>query len=109
MNRRNFMGGVAAGAATLAIAPKKLFAASDRIRYGIIGVGDRGQQDLRDALACPGTECVGVADIYSRNRERAKGLVPNATLYEHRHRCYASFSACEAHADGHRCWQRCVL
>jgi predicted dehydrogenase len=82
MNRRNFMGGVAAGAATLAIAPKKLFAASDRIRYGIIGVGDRGQQDLRDALACPGTECVGVADIYSRNRERAKGLVPNATLYD---------------------------
>lgn len=81
MNRRNFIGGATAGAATFAFAPK-LFAASDRIRYGIIGVGDRGQQDLRDALKCPGTECVAVADIYSRNRERAKALAPNATFYD---------------------------
>ena len=82
MTRRTFVGGVAAGSAMLAASPKKMFAASDRIRYGIIGVGDRGQQDLRDALACPNTECVGVADIYSRRRDEAKALVPNAKFYE---------------------------
>jgi predicted dehydrogenase len=82
MNRRDFVSAVAAGAATMAVAPRKLFAASDRIRYGIIGVGDRGQQDVRDALACPGTECVAVADIYARRRDEAKALVPNATFYD---------------------------
>ena len=82
MNRRDFVGSMAAGAATLALAPKRLFAASDRIRYGIIGVGSRGMQDLKDAIECPNTECVAVADIYSRNRDQAKALAPNATFYD---------------------------
>ena len=82
MNRRNFVSSVAAGAAALAISPAKAFAASDRVRYGIIGVGDRGQQDLRDALACANTECVAVADVYSRRRDQAKALVPNAAFYD---------------------------
>lgn len=82
MNRREFVGSMAAGAAVMAVEPKKLFAASDRIRLGIIGVGDRGHQDLRDAIARPGVECVAVADVYSRRRDQAKALVPNATLYD---------------------------
>lgn len=83
MNRREFLGGVAAGAATLGMAsPLRAMVPSDRIRYGIIGVGDRGQQDLRDALGCPNTECVAVADAYSRRRDQARALVPNATFYD---------------------------
>jgi predicted dehydrogenase len=62
--------------------PTKVLAASDRIRYGIIGVGSRGQQDLKDAIACSNAECVAVADIYSRRRDEAKALVPNATMYD---------------------------
>ena len=81
MTRREFVGTLGAGAA-LAAAPKTMWAASDRIRYGIIGVGDRGQQDLRDALACSNAECVAVADAYSRRRDQAKALVPNATFYD---------------------------
>jgi predicted dehydrogenase len=46
----------------------KVLAASDRVRYAIIGVGNRGQQDLKDAIACSNAECVAVADIYSSRR-----------------------------------------
>ena len=82
MNRRTFMGSAAAGATFLAANPAKMFAASDRIRYGLIGAGDRGQQDLHDALRCENTECVAVADVYSRRRDEAKAIVPKAELYD---------------------------
>ena len=84
MNRREFIGGAAAaGMAAMAItSPLRAMAASDRIRIGMIGAGSRGQQDLRDAIKLPGVECVAVADIYSRRRDEAKGIVPDATMYD---------------------------
>ena len=83
MNRREFMGGVAAGAAAFAMPlPVKAMAASDTIRIGMIGCGDRGRQDLHSAIRLPGVECVAVADVYSRRRDEAKAIVPNATMYD---------------------------
>lgn len=83
MNRREFMGGVAAGAAAFAMPlPAKAMAASDTIRIGMIGCGDRGKQDLHSAIRLPGVECVAVADVYSRRRDEAKAIVPNATMYD---------------------------
>ena len=38
--------------------------ASDRLRFASIGVGIRGGELLRAALACPGTEMVAVCDLY---------------------------------------------
>jgi predicted dehydrogenase len=84
MNRREFIGSAAtAGFAAMATtSPLRAMSASDRIRIGLIGAGSRGQQDLRDAIKLPGVECVAVADIYSRRRDEAKAIAPNAMMYE---------------------------
>ena len=82
MDRRNFLSGIAAGAALLASPRARALGANDRIRIGLIGAGDRGQQDLKDALAQPNIECVGIADAYSRRRDEAKALAPNAQLFD---------------------------
>src|ERR1041385_779145 len=84
-SRRNFIGKVATGLAGT-LATSTVLGANDRIRLGIIGPGDRGSQIMADALACPDTEFVGVADIYTRRLEDAKQLAPNAKTYlDHRY------------------------
>ena len=84
MNRREFVGGVAAAgmAAMAASAPWKALAASDRVRFGLIGAGSRGQQDLKDAIKLPNVDCVAVSDIYSRRRDEAKVIATNAMMYD---------------------------
>src|SRR5882757_8365563 len=79
-SRRNFLGKMASGLA-VAAAPSSVRGANDRIRLGIIGPGDRGMQDVHEALACPNTEFVGFADIYTRRLDAAKALVPSAKTY----------------------------
>jgi predicted dehydrogenase len=80
-SRRNFISKVAsAGVVTLA-SPGSVLGANERIRLGIIGVGDRGTQIVREAIACPNTEFVGFADIYTRRLEDAKKLAPSAKTY----------------------------
>jgi len=78
-SRRIFIGKVATGLAG-AIAPKML-AAGERLRLGIIGPGDRGTQLMREALACPDTEFVGIADIYTKRLEDARAIAPAAKTY----------------------------
>ena len=76
--RREFvarLAGMAGAAAGLA-------GANGRIRYGLIGAGDRGKQILRAALQCPNSEIVAVADLYTRRLEETKGLAPNAATYQ---------------------------
>jgi predicted dehydrogenase len=52
---------------------------------GIIGIGDRGSELVRQAMACPGVEFAAFADIYTRRLENAKRLAPNAATYmDHR-------------------------
>jgi predicted dehydrogenase len=84
-NRREFLG-MAAGALALTALPSRALGANDRVRIGLIGAGDRGQQVLKDAIAPPGVECVAVADVYSLRREQAKALVPLAETYDDPHR-----------------------
>ncbi len=79
-SRRNFIGKVATGLAGT-IAGNTVLGASDRLRLGIIGAGDRGMQDVRDAMACPNTEFVGFADIYTKRLEDAKKVAPDAKTY----------------------------
>jgi predicted dehydrogenase len=67
-------------AGTIAV-PSGVLGANDRIRLGIIGAGDRGMQIVREALACPNTQFVGFADVYTRRLEEAKKLVPDAKTY----------------------------
>jgi len=81
-SRRKFLGKVASGlAGTLAAVPARALGASDRIRVGIIGVGDRGLELLNQIRACDNAEAVGFADIYSKRLEKAASFAPNAATF----------------------------
>jgi predicted dehydrogenase len=73
--RRDFIKKTAAGAAFLASASARVLGANDRVRVGMIGVGARGQDLLKQLLAVKSAELVAVADIYSRRLDEAEHLV----------------------------------
>jgi predicted dehydrogenase len=77
--RRNFIGNVATGIGSLATGG--VLGANERVRMGVIGAGERGTQLAREAAACPGTELVAFADIYSRRLEDAKKLGANVETF----------------------------
>ena len=84
-SRRDFLGKVAGGVAT-ALSVSKVMGANERIRFGIIGPGDRGTQDLQDALKCANTELIGAVDIYTERLTAVKRIAPNAKTYlDYRH------------------------
>ena len=83
-SRRRFLGQVASGIGGLAI-PASVLGANERLRFGIIGYGARGQEIVREAMSCPNTEFAAVCDIYTDQREKAKTLVPGVkTFIDHR-------------------------
>src|ERR1700739_4553205 len=52
---------------------------SDRIRFGIIGVGMQGSGLLTTSITLPGVECVAACDLYDGRHTLAKEIV-NASL-----------------------------
>jgi hypothetical protein len=50
-------------------------APSDRIHFGIVGVGMEGSSVLATAVALPGTECVAAADLYDGRHILAREIV----------------------------------
>ncbi len=83
-SRREFLqvvAGAAAAAPTVLRAQRsassRTIAPNDRIRVGILGVGIRGQQDLRSALRAPGVELTAAADVYDGRLTLAKELWGN--------------------------------
>ncbi|HWF09222.1 MAG TPA: Gfo/Idh/MocA family oxidoreductase [Bryobacteraceae bacterium] len=78
--RRHFIGNVATGLAG-SLATGKVLGANDRIRVGVVGVGDRGTQLAREAAACPNTELTAFADVYTRRLSDALKLAPEARTY----------------------------
>ena len=81
IDRREFLA-MAGGALAFAAIPSRVLGANDRIRIGVIGAGDRGMQDLKDALAQPNVECVAVADVYTLRQQQVKALVPKVAAYD---------------------------
>ena len=79
-SRRNFIGKVATGLAGT-LAASNVLGANERIRIGVIGMGVRGTELLRDALSSANTECVGIADVYTARLEAARAVAPGAHLY----------------------------
>ena len=75
-SRRRFLeiGAAAAGASLAAqtnlLSPEQLLAAprpvsaSDRIHFGMIGIGMQGSQLLAQSIELPGVECVAACDLY---------------------------------------------
>lgn len=74
--RRTFLKQAALGAAVLAYPSSKILGANDRVRVGMIGVGDRGNDLLDQIVKVPNVELVVMADVYSRRRDQAKSKVP---------------------------------
>lgn len=82
-NRREFLGGlVSAAAAAGQTAGTRILAANDRVRFGLIGAGARGMEDLGFALRCPNVEAVAVADVYTGRFAAAQKLVPGIKTYQ---------------------------
>src|SRR5260370_31124642 len=84
-SRREFIRQAAIGAATLAAYPSsRVLGANDRVRVGMIGVGGRGQELLKQVLGTPNAQLVAIADIYTRSRDEAKRMAPGIqTLDDH--------------------------
>src|SRR5437764_14280847 len=90
-SRRQFLGvGAAAAGATLAaktilLDPEPLFAAtrfaaSDRVRFGMIGVGMQGNWLLSSAIELPGLECVRACDLYDGRHTLAREITGKPDL-----------------------------
>ncbi len=59
----------------------RVLGANDRLRIGLIGGGDRGQEIFRAALKCPNVEGVAVADLYTRRLDEVKQFAPGIQTY----------------------------
>jgi predicted dehydrogenase len=94
-SRRGFLG-TSAGSVLLArrilLGPDPLEAAplaaapSDRVRFGIVGVGMQGSGLLKTAITLPGVECVAACDLYDGRhalaREIAGGSLRTTRRYQ---------------------------
>jgi predicted dehydrogenase len=95
--RRQFLRGSALAAGTLGAARGVLLAQepagdsqkwappSDRVRFGIIGIGMQGSGLLANAIGLPGVECVAAADLYDGRHTLAKEITGNTALPTTRH------------------------
>src|SRR6185312_8769810 len=61
-------------------AQTKPVAPSDRVRFGMIGIGMQGSGLLTNAITLPGVECVGAADLYDGRHTLAREITNNPQL-----------------------------
>src|SRR5438552_14492503 len=91
LSRRNFLGlSAAAGAAvatkTVLLDPDPLWAMpqavapSDRVRFGIIGIGMQGSSLLATSISLPGVECAAACDLYDGRHTLSREITNSATL-----------------------------
>src|SRR6202163_3965535 len=92
LSRRQFLHRTAGAAGALAASPAIFLepehihlplqssAPSDRLRFGIIGIGMQGSGLLTNAIQLPGVECVAACDLYDGRHTLAKEIAgPNIT------------------------------
>jgi predicted dehydrogenase len=91
-SRRKFLEiGAAAASASLAaktilLQPESLIAsphpvaASDRVRFGMIGIGMQGSQLLAQSIELPGVECAAACDLYDGRHTLAREATNNPNL-----------------------------
>lgn len=81
--RREFLKQATIGAAVLAAyPPPTVLGANDRVRVGMIGVGGRGEELLKEILQVPNVQLVAIADVYSRRRDAAKQMAPGIQTFD---------------------------
>jgi predicted dehydrogenase len=79
-SRRRFLQGGAGLIAANSIIEAQQTAPSDRVRFGIIGIGMQGTNLLNTAISLPGVECVGAADLYDGRHTHAREITNNPNL-----------------------------
>jgi len=79
---KQFLGGTTALAAAGLSSSRGVLGANDRVRFGLIGAGGRGQEIFQAAMRCKNTEAVAVADVYTRRLDEARKLAPGAKVYK---------------------------
>jgi predicted dehydrogenase len=91
-SRREFLGvsaavaGASLTASAIALEPEQLLAKStqvapsDRLRFGIIGVGMQGNWLLGSAITLPGVECVRACDLYDGRHTLAREITAKPDL-----------------------------
>jgi len=88
IDRRKFIKQAALAGTAIGLtqyASRRVLGANDRVRVGIIGCGDRGQEDLREILKIPNVEFVAAADVFNRRHDEARQLAPGVkTFTDHR-------------------------
>jgi len=91
LSRRNFLGLTAAASSTLAaktifLDPDPLWAMpqtvapSDRVRFGMIGIGMQGSGLLGTSITLPGVECVAACDLYDGRHVLSREITNSPTL-----------------------------
>src|SRR5439155_154197 len=87
LSRRQFLHRTAGAAGALAASPAiflepehiplpmQTMAPSDRLRFGIIGIGMQGSGLLHDAIQLPGVECIAACDLYDGRHTLAQEIV----------------------------------
>jgi len=82
-SRRDFVKRAALGTAALFAFPNtRVLGANDRVRVGMIGLGGRGQDLLKELQQVRNAELVAVADIYNRRRDEAKKMAGGIQTYD---------------------------
>ncbi len=93
LSRRQFLRRTAGAAGAAAIAPKMLtnpnpipprstyVPPSDRVRFGIIGIGMQGSALLTNAITLPGVDCVAAADLWDGRHQLAKEITGKPNLF----------------------------
>ena len=81
--RRDFLKQTALGtAAFLAYPQSRVLGANDRVRVGMIGVGNRGQDLLDEVKAVPNVQLVAMADVYRGRFDEAKKMAPGILTFD---------------------------
>jgi predicted dehydrogenase len=86
--RRDFLKQAALGTAALGTAAfmahstARILGANGRVRVGMIGVGNRGQELLKQVMAVPNAQLVAIADVYSRRHDEAKMIAPGIVTFD---------------------------
>ncbi len=90
LSRRKFLGmsaasvGASLAAKTILLEPEPLLAspvaASDRLRFGMIGIGMQGNWLLSSAIELPGVECVKACDLYDGRHTLAREITGKPNL-----------------------------
>jgi len=81
--RRTFVKQTALGSAAMLVLPRpSVLGANDRVRVGMIGVGDRGNDLLGQVRSVHDADLVAMADVYSRRRDQAKSKVSGIQTFD---------------------------